>query len=38
MIDTRQVVSRLQAIESLAIIPRVSSTNELARRVLDECI
>src|SRR4051812_40115086 len=38
MIDTRQIVSRLQAIESLAIIPRVSSTNEIARRVLDECI
>jgi len=38
MIDTRQTVSRLQSIESLAIIPRVSSTNEIARRVLDECI
>src|SRR4051812_37073781 len=38
MIDTRQIVSRLQAIESLAIIPRVSSTNEIARHVLDECI
>ena len=38
MIDTRAIVSRLRTIESLAIIPRVSSTNEIARRVLDECI
>lgn len=38
MIDTRRIVSRLKAIESLAIIPRVSSTNEIARHVLDECI
>ena len=38
MIDTRPIVSRLRTIESLAIIPRVSSTNEIARRVLDECI
>ena len=38
MIDTRQIVSRLKAIESLAVIPRVSSTNEIARLVLDECI
>src|SRR5207244_2719932 len=33
-----RIVSRLKAIESLAIIPRVSSTNEIARHVLDECI
>ncbi|MGZ4779970.1 MAG: biotin--[acetyl-CoA-carboxylase] ligase [Thermoanaerobaculia bacterium] len=38
MIDTRAIVSRLHALESLAIIPRVSSTNQIARRVLDECI
>ena len=38
MIDTRAVVSRLQAIESLAIIPRVASTNLIARRIVGECI
>jgi BirA family transcriptional regulator, biotin operon repressor / biotin---[acetyl-CoA-carboxylase] ligase len=38
VIDTRTVVSRLQAIESLAIIPRVASTNLIARRIVNECI
>lgn len=38
MIDTRAVVDRLQAIESLAIIPRVASTNLIARRIVNECI
>lgn len=38
MIDTRAVVDRLRVLESLAIIPRVSSTNEVARRVAAECI
>jgi BirA family biotin operon repressor/biotin-[acetyl-CoA-carboxylase] ligase len=38
MIDTRTVVPRLKAIESLATIPRVASTNLIARRVMDECI
>jgi BirA family biotin operon repressor/biotin-[acetyl-CoA-carboxylase] ligase len=38
MIDTRAVVDRLQVLESLAIIPRVSSTNEVARRIVNECI
>jgi len=38
MIETRSIVSRLHTIESLAVIPRVSSTNQIARRVLDECI
>jgi BirA family biotin operon repressor/biotin-[acetyl-CoA-carboxylase] ligase len=38
MIDTRSVVPRLKAIESLAIIPRVASTNLIARRVMSECI
>jgi BirA family biotin operon repressor/biotin-[acetyl-CoA-carboxylase] ligase len=38
MIDTRAIVARLRTLESLAIIPRVSSTNEIARKVLDECI
>lgn len=38
MIDTRQLVDRLRTIESVAIIPRVSSTNVIARRVVKECI
>lgn len=38
MIDTRAIVSRFRILESLAVIPRVSSTNQIARRVLDECI
>ena len=38
MIDTRQVVERLRTIESLAVIPRVASTNLVARRVVTECI
>jgi BirA family biotin operon repressor/biotin-[acetyl-CoA-carboxylase] ligase len=38
MIDTRSLVPRLQAIESLAIIPRVASTNLIARRIVSECI
>lgn len=36
--NTRQIVDRLKLIESLAYIPRVGSTNELARRVADECL
>jgi len=38
MIDTRTVVHRLNAIESLAVIPRVASTNLIARRIVSECI
>ncbi len=38
MIDTRQIVARLKAIESLAVIPRVASTNLVARRIVSECI
>ena len=38
MIDTRAIVDRLQTIESLAIIPRVASTNLVARRIVNECI
>jgi BirA family transcriptional regulator, biotin operon repressor / biotin---[acetyl-CoA-carboxylase] ligase len=38
MIDTRTIVERLRRIESIAVIPRVSSTNLLARRVVKECI
>ena len=38
MIDTNSLVSRLKSLESLAILPRVSSTNAIARRVVNECI
>jgi BirA family transcriptional regulator, biotin operon repressor / biotin---[acetyl-CoA-carboxylase] ligase len=38
MIDTRAIVRRLHTLESLAVIPRVSSTNQVARRILDECL
>ena len=36
-IDTSALVKRLHRIECVAIIPRVSSTNVLARRISDEC-
>ena len=38
MIDTNNIVSNFKFLESLAVIPRVSSTNLIARRVLNECI
>ncbi|HEX6179349.1 MAG TPA: biotin--[acetyl-CoA-carboxylase] ligase [Thermoanaerobaculia bacterium] len=38
MIDTRDIVSRLRTIESIAVIPRVASTNLVARRIVNECI
>ncbi|HSP32820.1 MAG TPA: biotin--[acetyl-CoA-carboxylase] ligase [Thermoanaerobaculia bacterium] len=38
MIDTRAVVDRFHTLESLAVIPRVSSTNLVARRILEECL
>lgn len=38
MIDLRRLVDGLRVIESVAIIPRVTSTNELAQRILKECI
>ncbi|HEU4522151.1 MAG TPA: biotin--[acetyl-CoA-carboxylase] ligase, partial [Thermoanaerobaculia bacterium] len=38
MIDTRDIVSRLHTIESLAVIPRVASTNLVARRIVTECM
>ncbi len=38
MIDPRQIVPRLHTLESVAIIPRVASTNLVARRILNECI
>ena len=37
-LDTRRIVPRLKTIESLAIIPRVASTNLVARRIVNECI
>ena len=37
MIDTH-IVTRLKVIESLAVIPRVASTNLIARRIVSECI
>ncbi len=38
MINTRNLVPRLHTIESLAVIPRVASTNLIARRIVGECI
>lgn len=38
MIDVRKIVSELKTIESLAWIPRVTSTNAVARRVAQECV
>lgn len=38
MIDTRAIVHRLHTLESVAVIPRVTSTNLVARRILDECL
>jgi BirA family transcriptional regulator, biotin operon repressor / biotin---[acetyl-CoA-carboxylase] ligase len=38
MISTRSLVPRLKAIESLAIIPRVASTNLIGRQIMNECI
>ena len=37
MIDTH-IVTSLKAIESVAVIPRVASTNLIARRIVSECI
>src|SRR5688500_12669116 len=37
-IDTRDIVRNLRTIESLAVIPRVASTNLIARRIVNECI
>jgi BirA family biotin operon repressor/biotin-[acetyl-CoA-carboxylase] ligase len=37
-LDTRSIVARLKRIESLAIVPRVASTNLVGRRILTECI
>jgi BirA family biotin operon repressor/biotin-[acetyl-CoA-carboxylase] ligase len=37
-IDTKALVKRLKVIESIAVIPRVASTNLVARRIVTECI
>ena len=37
-LDTRRLVDRLTTLESIALIPRVASTNLVARRVVSECI
>ena len=37
-LDTRRIVAGLKRIESLAIVPRVASTNLVARRIVTECI
>ena len=37
-IDTKSLVHRLTTIESVAVIPRVASTNLIARRIVTECI
>jgi BirA family biotin operon repressor/biotin-[acetyl-CoA-carboxylase] ligase len=38
MLDTHSIVSRLSRIESVAFVPRVASTNLIARRIVNECI
>jgi biotin-[acetyl-CoA-carboxylase] ligase BirA-like protein len=37
-LNTRQLVDQLTTLESIALIPRVASTNLVARRVVHECI
>ncbi len=37
-LDTRAIVPRLHTIESVAFVPRVASTNLIARRIVGECI
>jgi BirA family biotin operon repressor/biotin-[acetyl-CoA-carboxylase] ligase len=37
-LNTRQIVDRLTTLESIALIPRVASTNLVARRIVNECI
>lgn len=37
-LDTRRLVARMRTLESIALIPRVASTNLVARRILNECI
>jgi BirA family biotin operon repressor/biotin-[acetyl-CoA-carboxylase] ligase len=37
-LDTRSLVDRLHVLESVALVPRVASTNLVARRIVAECI
>ena len=37
-LDTRSIVRNLRTIESIALIPRVASTNLVARKIVNECI
>ncbi|HXH39316.1 MAG TPA: biotin--[acetyl-CoA-carboxylase] ligase [Thermoanaerobaculia bacterium] len=37
-LDIRRIVDRLTTIESIAVIPRVASTNLVGRRIVNECI
>lgn len=37
-LDTERIVSHLRRIESIAVIPRVASTNLVGRRIVNECI
>jgi len=37
-LELRRLVDRLKTIESIALIPRVASTNLVARRIVAECI
>src|SRR5437762_1802446 len=38
MLDPHQLVDKLTSLESIAVIPRVASTNLIARRIVAECI
>lgn len=37
-LDTRKIVDQLHTLESVALVPRVASTNLVARRIVHECI
>jgi BirA family biotin operon repressor/biotin-[acetyl-CoA-carboxylase] ligase len=37
-LNTRRIVDRLTTIESIAVVPRLASTNLVARRIVNECI
>jgi BirA family biotin operon repressor/biotin-[acetyl-CoA-carboxylase] ligase len=37
-LDIRRIVDRLTTLESIAVIPRVASTNLVGRRIVNECI
>src|SRR5215212_10196316 len=37
-LDTRRLVDAFTTLESVAVIPRVASTNMVARRIVAECI